>query len=193
MTASPAGHDDLLLVGRVARPHGLRGHVIVNPESDFVEDRFKVGQVLLVGPEDRAEGREIRDIKFHQGRPIVALAGVETMNDAEALAGAELWLPQAAIAPLPEGTFYRHDLVGCEVRDRQDALVGRVTAVEGTLDRSHLVVDGTVMIPLVEHICEIDMPARRVIVNPPEGLLELYGRNAKPPQSGTSGEVENGQ
>ena len=86
-------------------------------------------------------------------------------------------MPQAALAPLPPGTFYRHDLVGCEVRDTTDALVGRVTAVEGTLDRSHLVVDHTVMIPLVEHICvEVDMPARRVIVNPPDGLLELYGR-----------------
>jgi ribosomal 30S subunit maturation factor RimM len=63
------------------------------------------------------------------------------------------------------------------VRDTRDALVGRVTAVEGTLDRSHLVVDDTVMIPLVETICiEVDVPARRVIVNPPEGLLELYGR-----------------
>jgi 16S rRNA processing protein RimM len=180
--------DDLLLVGRVARTHGLRGDVIVNPESDFVEDRFRVGQILLVGPADRAEAREIRDIKFHQGRPIVALAGVETMTDAEALAGAELWLPQAALGPLPEGTFYRHDLVGCEVRDTKDALVGRVTAVEGTLDRSHLVVDETVMIPLVEHICvEVDLPARRVIVNPPEGLLELYGRKAT-----RSDEIEKG-
>jgi 16S rRNA processing protein RimM len=178
MMPRPAWHDgELLLVGRVARPHGVRGHVIVNPETDFLEDRFRAGQVLLVGPEDRAEPREILEIKFHLRRPIVALSGVETMSDAEALAGAELWLPRATLAPLPENTFYRHDLVGCEVRDTRDALVGRVTAVEGTLDRSHLVVDDTVMIPLVETICvEVDMPARRVIVNPPEGLLELYGR-----------------
>ena len=47
----------------------------------------------------------------------MALEGVETMNDAEALAGAELWMPAAAIPPLPAGTFYRHDLVGCEVAD----------------------------------------------------------------------------
>ena len=178
MTSEPDAPDgDLLLVGRVARPHGLRGHVIVNPESDFVEDRFKVGQILLVGPEDRAEACEIRDVKFHLGRPIVLLAGVETVDDAERLAGSEMWLPQSVIDPLPAGTFYRHDLIGCEVRDTHDAVVGRVTAVEGTLDRSHLVIDGSVMIPLVEHICvAIDVPARRVTVNPPEGLLELYGR-----------------
>jgi 16S rRNA processing protein RimM len=191
MTSEPnAPGSDLLLVGRVARPHGLRGHVIVNPESDFVEDRFKAGQILLVGPEDRAEAREIREVKFHLGRPIVLLTGVETVTDAERLAGSEMWLPQAVIDPLPAGTFYRHDLIGCEVRDTHDAVVGRVTAVEGTLDRSHLVIDGSVMIPLVEHICvAIDVPARRVTVNPPEGLLELYGRKGNTPQRDTSGEA----
>jgi 16S rRNA processing protein RimM len=167
--------DDLLLVGRVARAHGIRGQVIVNPDTDFMEDRFRVGQVLRVGPADRTEDREILAVRFHQGRPIVTFAGIETVDEAQALAGAELWLPQAALAPLPEGTFYRHDLIGCEVRDTGDALVGRITAVEGTLERSYLVVDGDVMIPLVDHIClRIDMPARRVIVSPPEGLIELY-------------------
>ena len=167
--------DDLLLVGRVARPHGIRGQVIVNPDTDFMDDRFRVGQILMAGPADRTVDREIVAVRFHQGRPIVAFAGIETMDDAEALAGAELWLRQSALAPLPEGTFYRHDLVGCEVRDTGDRLVGRVTAVEGTLERSYLVVDGDVMIPLVEHIClRVDMPARRVIVSPPPGLIELY-------------------
>jgi 16S rRNA processing protein RimM len=149
--------------------------VIVNPETDFMEDRFRVGQVLQVGPAERTVEREIVAVRFHQGRPILTFAGIETMDEAEPLAGAELWLPQSAVAPLPEGTFYRHDLIGCEVRDTGDALVGRVTAVEGTLERSYLVVDGDVMIPLVEHICvQVDMPARRVVVSPPEGLIELY-------------------
>ncbi|MEP6914779.1 MAG: ribosome maturation factor RimM [Acidobacteriota bacterium] len=167
--------DELILVGRVARPHGIRGQVIVNPDTDFMDDRFKVGQLQQVGPADRTVEREIAAVRFHQGRPIVSFAGIETMDDAESLAGAELWMPQSALAPLPDGTFYRHDLVGCEVRDTDDALVGCVTAVEGTLERSYLVVDGDVMIPLVEHICvSVDLPARRVTVSPPEGLIELY-------------------
>ena len=87
--------DDLLLVGRVARAHGNRGQVIVNPETDFAEDRFRVGQVLLVGRRNGRCARRITAARFHQGRPIVALEGVETMNDAEALAGAELWMPAA--------------------------------------------------------------------------------------------------
>lgn len=174
--------DDLLLVGRIARAHGIRGQVIVNPDTDFLEDRFRVGQVLLVGPADRAQEREIRDVRFQQGRPVVSFAGIETTNDAETLAGAELWLPESALGPLPEGTFYRHDLVGCEVRDTRGEVLGRVTAVEGTRDRSYLVIDGDVMVPLVGDIClRVDLPARRVIVNPPDGLIELYRKRAGQP------------
>lgn len=166
---------DLILVGRVARPHGIKGQVIVNPETDFPDARFQVGHRLLVGPADRVVEREIEEVRFHQGRPILALGGIESMNDAEAIAGQEVWVPQAAVGPLPAGTYYRHDLIGCEVRDRAGRAVGRVTAVEGTLDRSYLVVDGDVMLPLVEGICvEVDMAARRIVVDPPDGLIELY-------------------
>ena len=98
------------------------------------------------------------------------------MDDAERLAGPDVWLRQDALAPLPEKTYYRHDLIGCEVRDTADALVGRVTAVEGTIDRSYLVIDGDVhAVPLVDGIClEVDMAARRIVVQPPEGLMDLY-------------------
>ncbi|MEP6594054.1 MAG: ribosome maturation factor RimM [Acidobacteriota bacterium] len=167
--------DDLLLVGRVARPHGIRGQVIVTPETDFPGDRFRNGQTLLVGAADRPVERRITEVRFHQGRPILALDGIETMDAAEGLAGAEVWVHQGGLEPLPAGTYYRHDLVGCEVQDRSGGVIGRVTAVEGTLDRSYLVVDGHVMLPLVEGICaEVDMAARRIVVDPPAGLLEIY-------------------
>lgn len=169
----PAG-EGLLLVGRVARAHGIRGHVIVNPETDFMEDRFRAGQVLLVGPPDRVRQFEIRESRFQQGRPIVRFEGIDTMSEAETLSGADLWLRENELEPLPEGTFYRHDLVGCEVVDTHGALLGRVTTVEGSLDRSYLVIDEHMLIPLVGDICvAVDMVARRVTVDPPDGLIEL--------------------
>jgi len=170
-------HDDLLLVGRVARAHGNRGQVIVNPESDFAEQRFRVGAVVMVGGGAEPSPRTITAVRFHQGRPVITLESVETMNDAEALAGSDLYVQASTLEPLPEGTYYRHDLVGCEVRDVQGRPIGRVRAVDGPMDRSHLVVDGTqgeVLIPLVAGICErVDPAARSIVVNPPEGLLEL--------------------
>lgn len=169
--------DDLLLVGRVARAHGNRGQVIVNPETDFAEQRFRVGAVLLVGSGPDPTPRTIMAVRFHQNRPVIALEGVETMNEAEALAGSDLLVQASTVEPLPEGTFYRHDLVGCEVRNVQDQLIGRVSAVEGTMDRSYLVVEGRhgeVLIPLVAGICvRVDPAAGSIVVNPPDGLLEL--------------------
>ena len=179
----------MAVVGTIARAHGNRGQVIVNPDTDFAEERFRVGAVLMVGPGDRAEPREIREVRFHQGRPILLLSGVETMNGAEALAGSELWMPAASLEPLPKGTFYRHDLVGCEVRATDDVLIGRVAAVEGTLERSLLIVEaggGEAMIPMVGEICvRIDVPARLIVVNPPDGLLDVNVGKASGSQAPT--------
>jgi 16S rRNA processing protein RimM len=169
---------DDLLVGRVARAHGIRGQVIVNPETDFPEQRFRVGEELLVGAPGREPARKrITSVRFHQGRPILGFDGIASMSEAEVLAGWELRLPAAAVGRLPEGTFHHHELVGCEVRDRSDALVGRVIAVEGPMERSRLVVEGArgeIQIPMTADICiSIDPAASRIVVNPPEGLLDL--------------------
>jgi 16S rRNA processing protein RimM len=167
--------EDRLLVGRVARAHGNRGQVIVNLDTDFPEARFTVGRVLLVGPD--GEPRRIASVRFHQGRPVVAFEGIETMDAAEALAGAELSVAVSEIDALPPRTFYHHDLIGCQVRTLGGTDVGRVTSVEGPMERSHLVVaarGGEVLIPLVDGICvSVDPAARTIVVDPPEGLIEL--------------------
>jgi 16S rRNA processing protein RimM len=168
---------DLLLVGRVARAHGNKGQVIVNPDTDFPEDRFAVGTVLIMELAGKSSERTIESVRFQQGRPILALAGVATMNDAEALAGAELKVPAASLPPLPGNTFYRHDLVGCEVKDTAGRAIGRVTGVEGPLEQSRLMVEsdrGEVLIPMVDGICvRVDAAARVIVVNPPDGLLDV--------------------
>jgi 16S rRNA processing protein RimM len=176
--------DDRLLVGRIARAHGNRGQVIVNPETDFPGERFAVGNVIIVQGGDAGTPRRIVSVRFQQGRPIIALEGIETMTEAEALAGADLWMPRSSMRPLPAGTFHRDELVGCEVRDTTDAVVGRVTAVEGPMERSHLVVEGArgdMLIPLNAEICvRVDPAAGVIVVDPPEGLLEL-NEGRRPP------------
>ena len=84
---------ELLLVGRVARAHGNKGQVIVNPETDFPDERFAAGNTLVVEQAGTSTTRRIASVRFQQGRPIIALDGIETMNDAEALAGADLKVP----------------------------------------------------------------------------------------------------
>ena len=123
------------------------------------------------------ESLAVESVRFHRGRPIVALTGVETMDAAEALAGAELRVDPDALQPLPPGSFYHHDLIGCEVHASGGAKIGRVTGVEGAAAGSRLVVEspsGEILIPLVEGICvNVDVPRKQIVVEPPEGLLEL--------------------
>jgi 16S rRNA processing protein RimM len=172
-----AAWDEYALVGWVARAHGNRGQVIVNPETDFVEGRFQVGSVLRTWRDGRIQALRVTAFRLHAGRPVIAIEGVETMNDAEAMAGLELRIPAGELAPLPEGTFYRHDLVGCRVETIRGETVGEVGAVEGETAASRLVVRtprGDVLIPLAAEICvRIEPAERRIVVDPPEGLLEV--------------------
>jgi len=173
---------ELILVGRVARAHGNKGQVIVNPETDFPADRFAVGNVLVVEQAGQQTELRILAARFQQGRPILALDGVETMNDADALAGAELKVPVDGLDPLPERTYYRHDLVGCEVRTKDGQIVGKVIRVEGPLERSLLIVaakGGEAMIPMVDGIVvDVDPAGRQISIDPPAGLIELDARTS---------------
>ena len=151
-----AAWDAMAVVGRVARAHGNRGHVIVNPETDFPESRFRAGAVLWMRREGRVGSVTIAAVRFHQGRPILELAGVGTMTEAE---------------------FYLHDLVGCRVTRRDGTPVGTVLRVEGDRAISRLVVDtdgGEVLVPLAVEICvRIDPAAGEIVIEPPDGLLDL--------------------
>lgn len=167
----------MALVGRIARAHGNRGQVIIDSETDFPHERFRPGAELFVGNRDGARPLTLTCVRFHRDRPIVGFAGVETMDAAEALSGTELRVPIEKLAPPPQGAFYRHDLVGCRVETRAGGAVGVVRGVEGTLDNSRLVVGaagGDVLIPFVSAICTaIDTAARRIVIDPPGGLLDL--------------------
>ncbi len=169
--------DDMVTVGRVARAHGNRGAVIVNPETDFAEARFRIGRDVFARRAGQLRCLTIEAVRFQYGRPIVSFRDVTTMTEAEALAGAELVVPAADLETLPEGAFYRHDLVGCRVVTATGALLGTVAAVEGERDCSRLVVRtpaGDVLVPLARGICvRIDPGAREIVIDPPEGLLEL--------------------
>jgi 16S rRNA processing protein RimM len=164
-------------VGRIARAHGIRGQVIVSLETDFPAERFRPGAELFIERNGSVQTLTLTTVRFHRDRPVVGIAGVETMNEAKALAGHELRVPVDRLAPLPGGTFYRHDLVGCRVETSAGELIGTVANVEGTLSGSRLVVAaprGEVLIPLVAEICTmLDLAAKRIVIDPPDGLLDV--------------------
>src|SRR5665213_1748481 len=134
--------DAMAAVGRIARAHGIRGQVIVNPDTDFPDERFKPGATLFTLRGDSLETLTLTTARIQNGRPVIGIAGVETMNDAMALAGLELRVPVEFLAPLPQGTFYHHELIGCQVVTGGGETVGTVEKVEGNLAGSRLVVAG---------------------------------------------------
>ena len=172
-----SGWEDLVVVARVARPHGRRGEVILNLETDFPEQRFAPGNRLIVKRRAEPESLVIRSAWFMRNRPVVGFEGVETIEDAATLAGRELRIPPGELAPLPAGMFYHHDLVGCRVETTAGDLVGAVVAVEGSGAASRLVVEtprGEELIPLASEVCPvIDPPGRRIVIAAPDGLLGL--------------------
>ena len=122
----------------------------------------------------------IVDAWMHNGRPIVTFEGVTSMNDAELLRGAELRVPEGALQPLPEGAFYHFQLVGCDVVTVAGEAVGAVRAVEGEPGHFRLSIaseNGEVLVPLVTSMCvSIDIVARRIVIDPPDGLLDVNRR-----------------
>ena len=169
--------EDMAVVGRIARPHGLRGHVIVNPETDFVEDRFGVGSRFWTRTASGDEQLTVASARIQQGRPVVLFEGCDSIEAVERFAGRELRVPEDTLHPLEPGTYYHHRLIGCAVETVGGAAVGAVIGVQGGSSGSLLVVAGRrgeVLVPLAAHICvDIDVDARHIRIDPPEGLLEL--------------------
>ena len=167
----------MAVVGTIARAHGNRGQVIVNPETDFPDERFQAGAEVFVERAGTVQPMRVVAMRMHRDRPVIAFDGVATMNDAEALAGLELRVPVERLAALPQDTFYHHYLVGCRVETRGGADVGMVRRVDGAAGGSRLIVQGhrgDVEIPLVAGICTaIDVTGKRIVIDPPEGLLDL--------------------
>jgi 16S rRNA processing protein RimM len=172
--------DGLALVGQVARAHGLRGQVILNVETDFPEERFAPGAELFIQRGGRIEPVTIETVRFQRGRPVVSFAGFDSVDLADSLAGLELRVPLDRLTPLPEGVFYRHDLIGCRVEREDGTTIGTVADVEMDSGGNRLVVDGpggSILVPLAREICPtIDPTGKRIVIHPPEGLLELNAR-----------------
>ena len=192
----------MVLVGRVGRTHGIRGQVAVTPDTDFVAERFRRGAQVWIRHAEQTTALTIVEAKLEGRRPVLAFEGYDSIEAAETLAGAELRVPESSLQPLPEGTYYLHQLVGCRVETVDGATVGDVTRVDGGAAAAVLLVasaHGDVLVPLAQEICVgIDVGARLIRVRMPEGLLELNetkaprSRPAKP-RKGKSRRAERGK
>ncbi|MBM0238483.1 ribosome maturation factor RimM [Micromonospora sp. ATA32] len=172
----------LLIVGRIGKPHGIRGAVTVEVRTDEPEARFAPGAVLRTEPgvpyQVPAE-LTIESARWHQGRMLVAFEGVLDRETAEALRGTLIGVDRATVAP-PEDPeeFHDHQLVGLAVVTPTGERLGEVARIDHTPASDLLVLrrpEGrTALIPFVRAIVpEVDLAGGRVVVDPPAGLLDL--------------------
>ncbi len=166
------------MIGEIARTHGLAGGLRVTPLTDRPERFTRVRDcVLWRAAADRREPRTITAACLAGDHVLLSLAGCDTVDAARRLVGAFVALPETEALPPGPGRFYPWQLAGCRVVTETGSEVGRVARIETTPAHDLWVVDAggrEVLIPAVaEIVAEVDVAGRRVVVRPPEGLLEL--------------------
>ncbi|HEY6358866.1 MAG TPA: ribosome maturation factor RimM [Vicinamibacterales bacterium] len=122
--------DAMVTVGRIVRPQGRRGEVVVVPDTDFGEERFRPGAELWASRAGQVTTVTIVASWPHQGRWVLGLAGVGSIDEAEAWRGVELRVPADGLHKLADGAFYVHDLLGCQVETTMGTPVGAVARVD---------------------------------------------------------------
>ena len=169
---------DFITLARVVKTQGRHGEVATEVHSD-VPDRFAAGMKLFaLGKDQTRRELEVEDLWPHKGLLVLKFAGVDSMNDAEPLIGAELQVPKAERAKLEQGWTYVSDLIGCTVFDHGKE-IGRIEDVQFGAGEAPLlnVADSAskkVDVPFAEAYLEsVDTTRREVRVKLPEGMLEV--------------------
>jgi 16S rRNA processing protein RimM len=168
---------DRLVVGRVLRPHGIKGELSVEVLSDAPE-RFAPGAELGVGDPDGPEPLRTAVVaasRRHQGRLLLSFEGVEDRDAADRYRGAWLSIPVTGARPLAPDEFWPHQLVGLAVVDHQGRERGRVADVVPGAAHDLLAVElsggASVLVPAVAALVTVELDAGRVLVEAVPGLL----------------------
>jgi 16S rRNA processing protein RimM len=177
VSAEPHDSTDTVVVGRIGRPHGVRGEVTVEVRTDDPDLRFAPGAVLRTEPADRGP-LTIAGRRWHREVLLLSIDGVGSREAAEGLRDTELHVPVAELPPLEDpDDYYDHQLVGLTARLPDGTDLGTVSAVrhEGAdLLVVRRVEGGELLVPFVTAIVPtVDLAGGSLVVDPPEGLLDL--------------------
>lgn len=170
---------DLVEIGMLARPHGIRGEIRVNYYADSLE-LLRGDVVYLQAGNKPPRKMEIDTVRMHQGTPLIRFVEAPDRTAAEFLRGQTLLIPESALPELDEDEVYLHDMLGLSVV--LDATGQKLGVLEHVLFHgeqelwSILTPEGKeILLPAVpEFVADIDLDIEIIRITPPEGLLELY-------------------
>jgi 16S rRNA processing protein RimM len=168
-----------LVVGRVGRPHGIRGELTVQVHTDEPDSRFAAGSVLATEPAARGP-LTVSSSRWHSGRLLVTFAGYDDRTSAEDLRGTLLVMDSADVGPADDpDEFHDYELVGLDVVTVAGEPVGVVADVLHQGQDLLVIRPGRpgaedVLVPFVAALVpEVDVKAGRLVIDPPPGLLDL--------------------
>jgi 16S rRNA processing protein RimM len=176
------GEAEYITLARVAKTQGRHGEVAADLFTDFPE-RFAERRKLYAWQE-RGGLRELELEEYwpHKGRVVLKFAGIDSINDAETLIGAEIRIPASDRTQLEDGAVYISDLAGCTVfaksGERDAGEIGKVADVDFSAGEAPLLIvrqgKKEHLVPFVERfVVKLDTAAKRLEMQLPEGLLEL--------------------
>ncbi len=172
------GSVELVAVARVAKPRGVKGEVACDLLTDFPERFEWLEELVAVFPGGRRERLKLEGQWLHGGRVVLKFAGFDSPEASAALAGCELAVPESEAVELEEGEFYDWQLQGCRVETVEGVSLGTVREVLHTGGEAPVLIirderERENLVPLADSICvEIDVDAKLIRVDAPEGLLE---------------------
>jgi 16S rRNA processing protein RimM len=164
-------------LGEIATPHGLDGRVKLNAFNYDTVVLVAGRKVYLDLGDAHAELELAADARPIKNQFLIKLRGIDNLDEAKRWVGATLSVDESSLAPLDAGQYYHYQVIGFEVFHRDGARIGIIASVLSTAGNDILVVkesDNEILIPAVKEIVDrVDFDSRRVIVTPPEGLLDL--------------------
>ncbi len=162
-----------LVVGRIGRAHGVLGEATVQVQTDDPDVRFKVGAKLSL---DNGKDLTIRSARWHNQILLLAFDGIIDRNQIEELRD-QMISAEVDITSLSPGEYHYQQLLGCQVFLQSDELIGEVDEIVKLPGQDLLSVAKNgkkVLIPMVKKIIiSIDVLAKKMVVDPPEGLLDV--------------------
>ncbi len=175
MSAAPVS-ERLVPLGEIVTTHGLEGWLKMAPFNPDTRSLSSAREVVLE-KDGRRSAHELESSKPYKGQLLVKLRGLDGIEDAKKWVGATLCLPEAALDSLDPGQYYHYQVIGLEVYDIKGERIGRITRTWSTPGGELYVVQGATkehLIPAAKEIIEkVDFFAGKVIIKPPEGLLDL--------------------
>lgn len=168
-----------LVVGRILAPWGASGEVKVEVMTDFPERFTPAREVYLEG-----SPFTIERVRQHKGYLVVKLASIDSMAQAEALRGRYLETPLPQATPLPQGQYYRFQVIGLEVWTQTGDFLGKVAEILLTGSNDVYLVRGRygeVLVPAIEDVVKaVDLEAGRLIIHAIPGLMESQEDGPRP-------------